>query len=298
MDVQRFVVSLGGIVLSEAGRLVRIPLVILGRWAKGLQTFAITRADVTAIAENFRKRMNGELVIDYEHASERPEIAAGGPVPAAGWLREIEDTPDENGVLWGLAEFTERARALIAAAEYKYLSPALNWGARDGRTGEQQGCTLTSMALTNRPVLTAMPAITLSEAGWVSEETTGGPMEKSIFTDYRKLDEWLCNEAQARQKAKGLSFRDALLQVARENPAIMRLREELYMEGARSASQLKTYKVVGDHLVELESQIEQLTREAMERHPGLNYGQALKVTASEHPELFRTREQFMRFLHE
>lgn len=162
----RFVVTLGE--LSDG--LVRIPLVKMGRWIKGALKFAITLADMAQIVENFRRRQNGELVIDYDHASEFPERAQGQPIPAAGWLRSIDDAPDPAGVLWGEAEFTERARSLVKAKEYKYVSPALTWAARDKRTGEQQGCTLTSIALTNRPFLEDLPAIALSEAGWTLEK--------------------------------------------------------------------------------------------------------------------------------
>jgi len=161
----QLLVSLASITLSQAAQLTRIPIAMLGKWIKGGVRFSITRDDIRRLVENFRKR-KADTVIDYEHASEFPEVAQGNPIPAAGWLREIDDEPDSRGVLWGQAEFTQRARDLIAAREYKYLSPAINWAARDKETGEQQGATLTSVALVNRPFLEAMPAIHLSEAGW------------------------------------------------------------------------------------------------------------------------------------
>jgi phage I-like protein len=124
---------------------------------------------VGQIVANFRRRPNGEIVIDYEHASESPEVALGGPVPAAGWLKAIDDRADGAGILWGEAQFTDKARQMIAAGEYKYLSPYIDLAARDKETGEQQGATLTSVALTNRPFLEKLPAIALSEAGWAAD---------------------------------------------------------------------------------------------------------------------------------
>lgn len=162
----RFVVDLSSVTLGDVEKLTRIPLALLGRWVKGAQKFAITRETVKKLAENFRKRATGDVVIDYEHASEFPGLAQGQPVPAAGWLKQIEDTPDEKGVLWGLAELTQRAREMIERREYKYISPAINWGERDKVSGEPQGATLTSVALVNRPFLESMPAVQLSEAGW------------------------------------------------------------------------------------------------------------------------------------
>lgn len=160
----RFVVDLSSVQLGDVSKLTRIPLAMLGRWVKGNQKFAITRETVKALVENLRKR-KADVVIDYEHASEFPELAKGGPVPAAGWLKQVEDGPDDRGVLWGLAELTQRAREMIERAEYKYISPAIHWGARDKVSGEPQGATLTSVALVNRPFLDAMPSVQLSEAG-------------------------------------------------------------------------------------------------------------------------------------
>jgi hypothetical protein len=110
--------------------LVRIPLMKLGRFRKGTQVIPLTRQLISEVVSNFRKRKArgldvtaGDVVVDYEHASESPEVALGGLVPAAGWLREVEDGPDANGILWGLIELTNRARAAVAARELRYTSP-------------------------------------------------------------------------------------------------------------------------------------------------------------------------------
>ncbi len=184
-EAPRFLVDLGSLALAEAEKLVRIPLAILGRFVKGAQKFAIGRADLAKLVENFRKRKTGDLVIDYEHASEFPELAQGQAIPAAGWLKQIEEGPDERGILWGLAEFTSRAREMIASKEYKYLSPAIDWGARDKGTGAQQGATLTSVALVNRPFLEAMPAVQLSE-GWEVEPQMNADERRSKEKEERK----------------------------------------------------------------------------------------------------------------
>jgi hypothetical protein len=149
--------------------LKRIPLALIGRFVKDKQRFAITRETLTSVARNFRKRL-ADTVIDYEHASEHPEEAGGGPIPAAGWIKAVDDAPDANGVLWGQAEFTPRAQKMIADKEYRYFSPVIDWGARDKSTGEPQGATLTSAALTNRPFLEGLPAIAMSDAEWAKEQ--------------------------------------------------------------------------------------------------------------------------------
>lgn len=168
-EVRPFLVT-----LAALADLARIPLAMLGRWIKGSQKFSITREDIRAMVANFRKRQ-ADTLIDYDHATATPEVAAGGPVPAAGWLKEVEDAPDAAGIWWGLAEFTVRARQMIEAGELRYLSPAILWGSRDKHTGEQQGARLVSVGVTNTPFLDAMPAIQLSE-GWREQTTESGDM--------------------------------------------------------------------------------------------------------------------------
>jgi Mu-like prophage I protein len=153
------VVRLGAVV---AGQLKRVPLAKLGHFVKAGQKFSITRKTLDSLVRNFRARP-ADTVIDYEHASEYPEDAQGGPIPAAGWLKSIDDAPDADGVLWGNADFTPRAQQMITQREYRYLSPVIDWGARNKESGEPQGATLTSVALTNRPFLEAMPALVASQ---------------------------------------------------------------------------------------------------------------------------------------
>jgi phage I-like protein len=158
--------------LNAVDGLVRVPLAKLGNFVKGAQKFAITRRTLSDIVSNFNKR-KADTVIDYEHASEEPEVAQGGAVPAAGWIKAVEDAPDADGVLYGQAEFTPRAAKMIGDKEYRYMSPVIDWGARNKQTGEAQGATLTSAALTNRPFLDAMPAIAMSDAGGWKEIAHG-----------------------------------------------------------------------------------------------------------------------------
>lgn len=144
---------------------------MIGVRYKGDQKFDITRALLSDVVANFRKRDTGELPVDYDHGS---LTAAGQPAPAAGWIKAIDGAPDASGVLWGDVEWTDRASHYIAAKEYKYISPVLAAGV-DNKTGQPQGWTLLSAALTNTPVLQGMPALILSERQW----TEGGRITMS-----------------------------------------------------------------------------------------------------------------------
>ncbi|MFJ1294137.1 phage protease [Paracoccus yeei] len=66
----------------------------------------------------------GELPIDYEHQMDDPATRpATGEVRAAGWIKQLEARDDG---IWGLVEWTEKARNMIEAREYRYLSPVLH----------------------------------------------------------------------------------------------------------------------------------------------------------------------------
>jgi phage I-like protein len=161
---------------GEAAGKVRIPLAVTGMWVRGRNKFSITPGDLESIVRNFRERQNGEINVDYDHASEMPEVAAGGPIPSAGRIVGI-DPPEAQGrqtFLWGWFEPTERARSLVKNGEYRYISPAIDWGAKNKRTGKPQGATLTSVALTNRPFLEEMPQIRLSDPGYRLVDATAG----------------------------------------------------------------------------------------------------------------------------
>lgn len=62
-----------------------------------------------------------DLPIDYMHQNDKPP-AQGGPVPAAGWIKELAARQDG---IWGRVEWTARAAEMIGAKEYRFLSPVI-----------------------------------------------------------------------------------------------------------------------------------------------------------------------------
>ena len=72
------------------------------------------------------------LVVDYEHQTLKSETN-GQPAPAAGWMKGAKIEWRESG-LWATdIEWTDAAKAAIAAREYRYISPVI---AYDPKTGE------------------------------------------------------------------------------------------------------------------------------------------------------------------
>ena len=83
-----------------------------------------------------------DYLIDYDHQSLSPTAAAR----AAGWFRALTWKPD--GLYVADPKWTDAARAMIAANEYRFISPVFTY---DPTTLEVQS--LKSIALTNTPAL-------------------------------------------------------------------------------------------------------------------------------------------------
>ncbi len=333
----------------------RVPIAILGKFVKGAQKFAITRQTMTDLVANFRKRP-ADTVIDYEHASEFPEIAQGQPIPAAGWIKRLDDGPDEHGVLWGEAEFTPRAQGMIEAKEYKYFSPVIAWGARDKHTGEAQGATLVSGALTQRPFLEEMPAIAMSE-GW--EKITPGDgndegaktvkVKNVVVLDDRRVKVTMDDDTEAvsteaipspkvvrlsdvkRDKDgkydfaglpqeegtliasdvfRGMQVQSALDQAqaaGKITPAQRPTYEKLalsdlagfqgLMAGMKVQVDLSEHGTGADGLTglaQVQAAIDTKVAERRKANPQLAYGQALRLVASEHADLFTLKNKLQK----
>ena len=79
-----------------------------------------------------------ELPVDYEHQT----LEAGerkGPVPAAGWIEHLEV---RDGALFARVSWTPRAAELIAAREYRFISPVFRHD-ETGRIIRLEGAGLT-----------------------------------------------------------------------------------------------------------------------------------------------------------
>ncbi len=153
-----------GVALHRAdASLFEIPIAVTGSWVKSDSSFSITDHDLSNMIQNFEKRKNEMVVIDYEHASENPEVARGGPIPAAGWIHDLRESIKGVHQLCALVEWTPEAEQMIRDGQYRFFSPAIDWGATDKETGLPQGATLTSGALTNHPFLEELPPIMMSD---------------------------------------------------------------------------------------------------------------------------------------
>lgn len=104
-------------------------------------------------------RWSCDLCVDYEHQS-LDAAQKTGPIPAAGWIKELEGRTD--GV-WARIAWTETAAACLQAKEYRYLSPVFTYDPKSGDV-----LALTGAGLTNTPNLRLQAAASRQ----------GGPMNE------------------------------------------------------------------------------------------------------------------------
>ncbi|MBL0611870.1 phage protease [Aeromonas jandaei] len=98
------------------------------------------------------KALGQDLLIDYDHQTLKTD-QNGQPAPAAGWYNSDEIAWGEGQGLFIKPRWTERAAALVAAKEYRFLSAVFPYDAQ-GRPLE-----LRMTAITNDPGVVGMQAL-------------------------------------------------------------------------------------------------------------------------------------------
>ena len=111
------------------------------------------------VAETKRAAGATDLVFDYNHQTEFTE-KNGQPAPASGWIKALEV---RAGAIWGRVDWTDRAKAAIAAKEFRYVSPVF----KHTRAGEVLH--LLRAGLLNDPAL-EMPALAGANGGFMHEQ--------------------------------------------------------------------------------------------------------------------------------
>ena len=269
------------------GAAKRLPIAQLGVRYKGKQKIEITRAMLAEVVANFRKRDTGEVPIDYDHSI---ETAAGNgeAVPAAGWIKSIDDAPDREGILWGSVQWTPKAARMIEAGEYKYISPVIDPNVRDNKNGDAKGWTLTSAALTNQPALQGMPALVLSEAGRVGEtRMEGGQVENGNGWDAVNVE--ISGRVKQVMAAKGLNYAGAFQALMLDDRDLARRYHAARMQHlANDGGGTYRASTVG-------AEMHPLVQTKIAASEGrMGYGEALKAVLSERPDLARRYKDELR----
>lgn len=113
--------------------------------------------------------------IDYEHQTLGGSYASpNGQAPAAGWIKAIEAEPGVG--LVASIEWTEQAKQMLAAKEYRYLSPVALIRKRDRKL-----IGIHSAALTNKPAIKGMqPIVNRDETGRTGDPTADDAVEPLV----------------------------------------------------------------------------------------------------------------------
>ena len=130
----------------------------VGEWRGHPQgPYTLTPAHLRSMADYFQRHYvanSAELVVDFEHQSLYPPQLA----PAAGWIDQV-DLREDAHELWAHLRWNSAARELLQNRQYRYLSPAFRFNRPDRVTGKPVLVYLDSVALTNKPFLTELPAV-------------------------------------------------------------------------------------------------------------------------------------------
>ena len=140
--------------VDEAGGLTWNQIATRGTFAgHGAGVFTLDDSVFNEIIRNYRDVDGGEVAFDFEHASEQDAASGTIPVsgcPATGWIRDMQIRP---AGLFTLVDFLEPAKSYVKDKRYRFVSPAIRFGAKHPVTGKPIGARLTSTALTNQPFL-------------------------------------------------------------------------------------------------------------------------------------------------
>lgn len=123
--------------------------------------FTITPTDLEAYATDIQER-GEQILIDFDHAS------ATGDTKAAGWYTgQTRIGTDGLGrhALFAEVEFTPAGATAVRSKEYRFISPEFSRTYRDETGKLVKKVRMWATALTNRPFLPDMAAVTLSDMG-------------------------------------------------------------------------------------------------------------------------------------
>ncbi|CAB5698951.1 Mu-like prophage I protein [Aeromonas hydrophila] len=164
------------------------------------------------------KALGQDILIDYDHQTLKTD-QNGQPAPAAGWYNGDEIEWREGQGLFIKPRWTERAAALVAAKEYRFLSAVFPYDAQ-GRPLE-----LRMTAITNDPGVVGMQALAalsaqLIQPGQPATLTKENSMNELLKKLLAKLGIELTGDPNDEQLQKALTELDSLQASAKKAPEL------------------------------------------------------------------------------
>lgn len=123
--------------------------------------FEISPSDLAAFAADIQER-GDRILVDFDHDS------AEGRTEAAGWFTgqtAVKTDAQGRDALFAEIEFTPAGAAAVRERRYRFISPEFARSYRDSAGKLVKKVRLYAAALTNRPFLPDMDAVTLSDLG-------------------------------------------------------------------------------------------------------------------------------------
>lgn len=240
------------------------------RWGKSTwtqQTFA-------GFVRNFRAG-SGRIPVDLDHAPDR-----GGPTEAAGWITDLHPEGDK---LFASVEWTKAAAQKIRDRAYMFISPTFVMNGRD-EGGNAVGPKLVGAALTNRPFLERMAAVSLSTFSFATEEDAPAseegdtpPPEESCPRCKRPMSDCRCRGAKRKPVADSRQAQmDFLPEIAQLFGLDAEATEDQVLTAAREAAE----KVPAEgQIVMTADAVTDLTRKANAGEAAANEVKEMRFTA-------------------
>ncbi|AHE72556.1 hypothetical protein M942_04515 [Enterobacter ludwigii] len=182
----------------------RVQLFPAGRFSAAdgtSRSWYIDAAIAQRLIDAARNQAN-DYAFDYEHQT-RNTLQNGQPAPAAGWFKTLEWV-DGVGLFATDVRWTERARAMIEAKEYRYVSPMF----RHDKAGNV--VRLLNAAITNLPALDGMTE--LVAASFLSGEEN--PMDEELLAALCALFGLAAGATEDELKTKVTGLLDTVLKPA------------------------------------------------------------------------------------
>lgn len=168
---------------------------------------------------NQARALGQDILIDYDHQTLHIE-KTGKEAPAAGWFNGDEIEWREGQGLFIKPRWTDRAAALVAAKEYRFLSAVFPYDAQ-GRPLE-----LRMAAITNDPgvvgmqALAALSALPASQPGQLANPSKETSMNELLKKLLAKLGIELTGDPTDEQLQKALAELDSLQASAKKAPEL------------------------------------------------------------------------------
>lgn len=181
----------------------------------------LDKAIATTLLNRVREQ-GQDILIDYDHQTLKTD-QNGQPAPAAGWYNADEIEWREGQGLFIKPRWTDRAAALVAAREYRFLSAVFPYDAQ-GRPLE-----LRMTAITNDPGVVGMQALTALSAHPVQPGQPATPahvaqkensMNELLKKLLAKLGIELTGDPTDEQLQKALTELDSLQASAKKAPEL------------------------------------------------------------------------------